>query len=653
MQKKQKRSRLLLLLSAVIYAALLFFSIHFNGFEMRGFLILTGILLLCAGIWCLPQKLPIIPAILAALAAPAGMFLLSESYTHVVWETMKWDAVGLNLVFYYLLALILFFAIGRMTLALRLTLVLSALIGIANYFVILFRSGPIQPWDILSLQTAVSVANNYTYSVTWQFAWLTLGFWGVFLLCGRTGKLDLNRLKLLPNRAMNILARVVVICLLLIPGALWVRYLHDPDVSDKTSLDATLFTPNYMYKTDGFAVAFTMNLRFLQVEKPDGYSASAAEAILSEQDAEPFVPDSLPNVIVIMNECFSDPAVIGAFDTNTDYLENVSALLNGAENTISGYTHASVLGGNTADSEFEFLTGHTMGFLPIGSIPYQQYLFSDIDSVVDQFNTLGYRTVAMHPYNSGGWNRNKIYKQMHFDEMYFISQFKNAVKLRKYVDDRSDYENVLRIISETPDDPVFVFNVTMQNHSGYGTDFDNFTPEVAAQFNNTKSNKYLNNYLSLIKVADEAVGYLLSELEHASRPTIVIFFGDHQPNDYVVVPIYREHGMDINSQTLEQQQKRQMVPFFIWANYDIEEQTGIYTSINYMNSLLFEAAGLPKNAYQEFLTKLSGELPVINALGIMDREQHYFTMKEISAEWKKLLNRYEILQYYYMFDQKN
>ena len=650
MKKTIKRNLPLLILAAVIYGVLLGFSIYFNGFELIGFLVLTGIFLLTAGIWCLPQRFVLIPAILIALLIPAAGFVLSESYTHIVWETMQWDAVGLNLIFYYLLAFILFFAIGRATIALRLTLIFSAVIGIANYFVILFRSGPIQPWDVLSLRTAASVANNYTYSITWLFAWLTMGFYGLFVLSGKLSKVNLHAFRHLPNRFAGIILRIVLVCLLFIPGVLWVRYLHDPDVASKTSLDATLFTPKYMYKTDGFVVAFTMNLRFMQVEKPDGYSAAAAEELLGEQKLSTKLPDELPNVIVIMNEAFSDPAVLGEFNTNVDYLTNVSALLAGAENTISGQLHTSVLGGNTADSEFEFLTGHTMAFLPVGSIPYQQYLFTDIPSVVDQFNSFGYRTVAMHPYNSGGWNRNVIYKLMHFDEMYFISQYKDAVKLRKYVDDRSDYENILRIIEEGNDEPVFVFNVTMQNHSGYGTDFDNFHPEVTAQFENTKSNKYLNNYLSLIKIADEAVSFLLSELEKSDRPTIVVFFGDHQPNDYVVAPIYKEYGFDINNQTLEQQQKRQIVPFFIWANYDIEEQTDVYTSINYLNTLLFDAAGLPKNAYQQFRSDLSAELPVINALGVMDLEGHYFTRNELSDNWKEMMRRYEILQYYYMFD---
>ena len=75
-----------------------------------------------------------------------------------------------------------------------------------------------------------------------------------------------------------------------------------------------------------------------------------------------------------------------------------------------------------------------------------------------------------------------------------------------------------------------------------------------------------------MKYTDDAINYLLTELSASDKKTIVVFFGDHQPNDYVVEPIYEENGLDINNQTLEEQQKRQQVPFFIWANYDIEEE---------------------------------------------------------------------------------
>ena len=172
-----------------------------------------------------------------------------------------------------------------------------------------------------------------------------------------------------------------------------------------------------------------------------------------------------------------------------------------------------------------------------------------------------------------------------------MKNFHHGEQLRKYVSDQADFEEVLDVLNQSTD-PAFIFNVTMQNHSSYGTPYDNFTPSIEAKFKNTKSTKYLNNYLSLMKYTDDAINYLLTELSASDKKTIVVFFGDHQPNDYVVEPIYEENGLDINNQTLEEQQKRQQVPFFIWANYDIEEESNLALSANYLSTKVAKVAGL-------------------------------------------------------------
>lgn len=80
-----------------------------------------------------------------------------------------------------------------------------------------------------------------------------------------------------------------------------------------------------------------------------------------------------PNVIAIMNESFADLKAVGDLQTSKDYMPFFRKL---KENTIKGYTYSSVFGGNTANSEFEFMTGNTLAFLPDNSVPYQLFLRS-------------------------------------------------------------------------------------------------------------------------------------------------------------------------------------------------------------------------------------------------------------------------------------
>ncbi|MBQ8637692.1 MAG: LTA synthase family protein [Lachnospiraceae bacterium] len=635
----------------LIFAGLEAAAIYFDEFSWISLGVMSLLCLLSVTLCLFRFRLPWPIGLLIGLAAPTVSFYLMESLTHIVWDTMELDAIVLNLIFYYLLLLFLYFLTDRFHLALIIQIIFVMFCGVANYFVILFRSTPILPWDFLSLGTAMSVANNYTFSIDNLFAMLVGGAIFLVLLCSRVPSFRFSELfKKAKRKWLSFAARIAMILLLCIPTTMYINVLFQPDLAEKTSLDNTLFTPKYMYKTNGFYVAFLMDLRLLQVDEPEGYSVQKAETLLAEQETDSTVPEVLPNIIVIMNEAFSDPSVLGEFDTNVDYMPNVSALLDGAENTVSGSLYSSVLGGNTANSEYEFLTGHTMAFLPNGSVAYQQYIHGETPSVASQLRELGYETYGMHPYNASGWNRNKVYPWLGFDSSLFYNDFKDKVKLRKYVDDQSDYANILRMLNET-EEPVFIFNVTMQNHSGYGDKYENFRPEVQAQFKNTKSNTYLNNYLSLMKVSDQAIANLLNTLEDDDRPTLVVFFGDHQPNDYVVKPIYKEHGLDIENQTLEQQQKRQIVPFFIWANYDIEEQTDVSISINYLSSLLFDVADLPMSQYQSFLYQLYQQIPVINAVGYIDTEDTCKYLSDTDEATEELMNQYQMLQYYQMFDQ--
>ena len=152
--------------------------------------------------------------------------------------------------------------------------------------------------------------------------------------------------------------------------------LHQDSTVARFKLYDKLFTPTVMSKRDGTAVAFLMELKYIVVEKPDGYNKEDAAALLASYDTNDTESAThTPNIIVIMNEAFSDLSVLGDFETNEDYMPFLHSLMQeGTPNTISGHLNVSVLGGNTANTEFEFLTGCSMAFLPFRSIPYDTYM---------------------------------------------------------------------------------------------------------------------------------------------------------------------------------------------------------------------------------------------------------------------------------------
>lgn len=611
---------------------------YYSEFSAKDCAILAGICVLTLAIYMIDMPVHPVIRILFALVIPLGCFYTFETLTHQM-STMIELAKRLNIAFYYWLFLFVFFIAGRTSISMAICVSAIAIIGVGNYFVVMFRSNPIVPWDIYSFETAMSVADNYVFSVDWALA-EHIAMFILMLIVGVRTNIRLNKKILRP-------ILTVAMC---IPAYFYISYLWQDNLERNTGLNDTLFNAKYMHSKDGFFVSFILDIHFLQIEEPKNYSDEYALSLLNEQKVEKVeTPEELPDIIAIMDETFSDPAVLGEFETNKDYMPFVHSILRGeVANTISGYADVSVLGGNTANSEFEFLTGNSMAFFPNGSVPYLQYIRDGISTIVPQLEEYGYTTYGTHPYRAKGWNREFIYDLMGFDYRYFQGSFPFEDKLRNYVSDEADFKSILEWRNNT-EGPFFMFNVTMQNHSNYGGDFDNFDPQIVAKFKNTSSNKYLNKYLSLMYETDQDVASLLSELSQSDRKTIVVFWGDHQPNDYVVRPIYKEYGLDFDNQTYEQQQQRQKTPFFIWANYDIQEQTNVEISLNYLNILLFETAGLQLDEYQTFRKNLwQGQIPMMNAVGYRNDNGDLVEYDDAPEEIQNLLNEYQNIQYYRM-----
>jgi len=587
------------------------------------------------------KKLPQFLSILFLFLCPIADFLLLEAYSHDPFETMKAVPIVMNIVLFELLALFLLALTSSIRISLLIETVFCALYGLINYFVLEFRGTPIQPWDLLSVKTAASVAEHYTYSLDKNAALTLAGF----VLLAAAAFFTKGHMK-----SLRLRLAVFALCGLALFG--YTKMLHNETiVQTRLRLYDKLFTPTAIQKKNGTLTAFLMETQYMNVQKPEDYDKEEAKSLLSSYDSSALqdtAAQTQPNIIVIMNEAFSDPAVLGEFETNKDYMPFVRSMLSGAENTISGHMYVSVKGGNTANTEFEYLTGSSMAFLPYGSVPYQQYIHDSLPTMVSHLSDLGYRTVAMHPYGASGWERDQVYPLLGFDESYFLNHYKDAARVRKYVSDEGDYEKLIRLFEEKKDgEPLFLFNITMQNHSSYSdwADYDYFTPDITV---NNSSSKLLPAYLSLIHLSDQAIEKLIGYFSQQEEDTVVVFFGDHQPTDSIVNPVLKLHGKSCAELSETEEAERFKVPFFIWANYDIEEKNNLESSPNYLGLKTLQTAGLSLPAYYSFLAGQEQSAPVVSASAVKLSDNTLTDAKE----QKDLLNSYQTLQYYLLFDHK-
>lgn len=567
------------------------------------------------------------------------------------------QAICWNIFIFYMVWIILTSLIGKSKISSVILVLLSYIFALTNYFLIMFRSAPFAVADLFSLKTATAVQSNYEFTINSTI--VQMGLLGLLLIVlniifgFKIPKLKTWWQKLILHLAPAILAFVGLVGL--------TNYLEDPNLKEKIPFfNGTLFTPTNMASNDGYFLQLMYQVQFANVKKPDGYSVEKAKQLLKKYSDDSVwdkskvlanngkgwnKPNEKVDVIAIMNESFSDIAVNGKVNPPKDYMPYIRSLMTNGENTVSGYMYASVLGGNTANTEFEFLTGHTMAYLPQGSIAYQQFIHGKTDSCVNLFKKQGYHATGAHPYVSYGWKRRDVYPWLGFDDAFFARDMGPLEKIRIYASDRGFYKYLeSKVLTNT--NPLFSFNVTMQNHGGYGGTL----PTNIEQIKTNDNNPYLNMYLTLIKASDDAFKEFINYIKARKKPTIVMMFGDHQPNDSVVSSIYSKKGIDPTTLSGADRMVRYKVPVIIWANYDIPEYHNLNTSSNYLSGLLTKLSGLKTTPYQNFLENLSNNVPVICTQGFYDNTLAYHDIKDLS-DYSELTKEYKILQYYLLFDK--
>lgn len=561
------------------------------------------------------------------------------------WKDFTPAQILLNLVWYYFGELFFYFLRGRRSGAVKLGLGIAWGFGCANHYLIAFRGRTLFPGDFLSLGTAANVAGNYDYSLS-QRQWVTLVIMIAVILA----------MKVLPDESRKKFSWKVF-------GAsagaavVFLPVFFGTSMVEKLGIEPSMWTT----RGNGLFLNFAVCMKYMKVDKPDTYSQQTLNSLGTEHTSDDLSvtvvdPDGTVrpvNVIVIMNEAFSDFSVLPEVETNRDTMPFIRSL---TENTIKGYAYSSVFGGTTANSEYEFLTGNTTAYLPAGTVPYQMYVSDGDPTLVGQMKALGYHTIAAHPYRSSGWNRPSVYKNYGFDEVYFESDFQNRTYMRGdeksgYVTDQCDYENLIRMYEEKEaGESLFLFNVTMQNHSGYQMSWDNLPREVWLTGSLEGRFQTVNQYLSLVYQSDLAFEYLIDYFSQVEEPTMILLFGDHQPQ--VATNFYTDVlGMEPDTALA---QKKQMVPFVLWANYDIPEADGVELSLNYLSALLMDTANLPMTGYQKFLSQLWETAPVINTVGVRDAEGNWYGENEtLPDQLDEAIEAYKVLLYNNIFDKSN
>lgn len=505
------------------------------------------------------------------------------------------------------------------------------ILGFIDYFVYLFRQNEFSFADLRSIGTGLSVAGNYQLQLHDRGAYVILA---AVLFFAVAVKSNVVFQQAIPMRIISCM--LGILCGLLV-------YYESYDYSTET------WEQKGTYR-NGYILNFVLGIRDSFVSPPDNYSKEFIQKLEMhyKDDDGTLSTSEEPVIIAIMNESFADLSVLGEMETNAPLTPFMDSL---EENTVKGYALSSVFGAKTPNSEWEFMTGNSMAFLPEGSVVYQQYISKKPTSLVSTLKNLGYTCVAMHPYYETGWSRNEIYPTLGFDEMFFIDDFDKEQLIREYISDEELYDKIIERYESSPaNERLFIMGITMQNHGGYTKSYENFQENY---YKIGRSYTDANQYFSLIRESDKALEKLITYFEQVDQPVEIVFFGDHQPSlSLGFYPIL--NGKGLSGLTMEELEALYTVPFFIWTNYDSEENTVPITSLNFLSTMALKQAGIELPAYNQFLTDFMEIIPAINSKGYYSKEKGtYCYIEDAVGEEAQWLDLYENLQYNSMFDKKN
>ncbi len=502
-----------------------------------------------------------------------------------------------------------------------------------NYFVYLFRGNEFIFSDLRSAATGLSVAGNYEFVLDDRAAYVIL----------------ISTLYVALVRRIHVKFEKRIWMGLVCAALIAVSCIY---ISDQTQGTVTETWEQKGSYRNGYVLNFMLSIRDSFIGAPEGYSEEAISELEESYsgDGSSYVEQTTeknPTIIVVMNESYADLSVVGDFRTNQEVAPYFNSI---KENTIRGYALSSVFGAKTPNSEWEFMTGNSMAFLPSGSVVYQQYISKTPTSIVSNLKNLGYTCVAMHPYYETGWSRNIVYPTMGFDEMHFIDDFDQTRLLRKYITDQELYEKIIdQYESKSANEDLFIMSISMQNHGGYTEIYDNFNEQVR-----TLGASYAdaNQYLSLVHESDSALEYLISYFQNVEEPVEIVFFGDHQPS--LNSNFYRGlNGKGLSGLTEDELEHLYTVPFFIWTNYESETKEVPITSLNYLSTMALEKAGIALPAYNQFLADMMETVPAINSRGYYSKQHGcYMHLEEADGEEAEWIQKYQMLQYNNMFDKK-
>lgn len=518
---------------------------------------------------------------------------LECSYSVLWYVPFKNPAVILlNLIMILFINLLFVVFWGRWFYGLMFSNALICVLGIVNSYVYLFHGSPLCLSEIMSAGTAMEVLSAYDFSITLRSLISILFFIADYILIRQLRKIE-------RNRSVREVFVAISLCFIFIYLSLYGPMPIKPDNAISWSWQEAGHKYGYLPCLLEDAER-TLN----PLPAPEGYSTAEFDSIVKQSETTSNIDSQYPDIIFILNETFYNLDIYSEIAASENYLNSYNSIDNG----LKGYTVVPSDGGGTNHSEYELLTSNSAKLLHNGA-PFFFLDFTNANSIVSYLESFGYETLAMHQQASGNYARGKVYPLLGFDKSLFKPDFQtdDSYGNRRYTD-VANYKDLATVYESMSDSPRFIYLLTYQNHGGYEQNDSSYDIVYTLKDFGSHTDD-VNEFLSTMELSDSALENLFEYFSSIDRRVIICFAGDHSPSFTKNLPA-KNDVVESNAFLY-----RRMTPFFIWANYDIDDCENLHKTLTDLAPMTLKVAGIPLSPYYDYILELSKDYPVRTSNG--------------------------------------
>ena len=313
-----------------------------------------------------------------------------------------------------------------------------------------------------------------------------------------------------------------------------------------------------------------------------------ARAALSSSASEPG-PSVHPDIVMLLQESTTDPLLYRV--PRPALLPHLAMFEQDAHVKAHTLMRVQTFGGGTWLSEFAALTGlRSDDFGSLKSAVFYSVIDHVSDSLFRQMKANGYYTVVLTPFNKSAYNAGHAYHMMGVDKIIQPQELGYPGKMSDnlwHISTADMLKYVKVIMSRETKKPLFIYALTMYEHGPYDAGHqDDY--QLGAVMDKTGSAGKFSHYVQKIKTSDTALAAFFQYVDARARPTLFLYFGDHQP------------GIDwTNGYTTSLQDPRHLTQFSLRdnANPSPVSDLGPVTDIAFLGGILLERGRLTVSPY--------------------------------------------------------